>query len=711
MQPPPTGYYKVETKLSSMTQDAFRLAKRMRLSLDNHGGTIASDADLLQRFLSDRHDEVFAQLVQRHGPMVWGLCQRLLHHHADAEDAFQATFLTLFQHAAKIQKQTSLASWLYGVACRIAYKIKRTRVRAQQRELRLARPEEQAADTSWDQAIRDIMDAELARLPAHYREPLLLCYLQGQSQALAAQTLGWPIGTVAGRLSRAKQLLRSRLIRRGVAPAVAAGMSFDLAQAHLPGKLLEKTLHTIHTGGTSTVSLLTKGAVTTMLLTKWLTAGALGIALILGAGWGYSAFSMQGEGKKEAGTENQPTPAKQKATLDDYQLIQGQWRCEIRNEVTDTLLSVQDLTFRGKKYARSEYTVEKGVIGERNYESEALEFTLDPTQTPRRMELTNPRNGLGGGIPVENIFERSLCTYELNGDTLTINYGISVRYQVDQQGKLVLDPNSPQATFPKPGDPNVRKLVYHRKTPAIKREELEERVSKMLRPGEVAHAMLLPNTPNRKVIEQGDRVDIEATTKVADENGSIRTFFVLQDIEVLAGDRELNNDRPKSPMNRILVRATRPQSLTLKYHQDNFHIGVVKRPEKPGTKTTATAPNVSGILNTVSEAEQKLLEERVQACEDVVKLRLQAYKAGQQTHEFLLDAIKKRTEAKIDLAGNNLAAMRAALNEALDAAKEGEAIANAKYQAGSGMLLDVTTAKVERLNYELRLLRLDKPTK
>ena len=284
MQPPPAGYYKVETKLSSMTQDAFRLAKRMRLSLDNRGDSIASDADLLQRFLAGRQDEAFAQL-QRCWPMVWALCQRLLHHHADAEDAFQATFLTLFQHAVRIQKQTSLTSWLYGVACRIAYKIKRTRVRAQQRELRLARPEEQTAETSWDHAIRDIMDAELARLPAHYREPLLLCYLQGQSQALAAQTLGWPIGTVAGRLSRAKQLLRSRLIRRGVAPVVAVGMSFDLAQAFQPNELLEKTLHTIHTGGTSTISLLTKGAVTTMLLTKWLTAGVIGIALTLEAGW------------------------------------------------------------------------------------------------------------------------------------------------------------------------------------------------------------------------------------------------------------------------------------------------------------------------------------------------------------------------------------------------------------------------------------------
>ncbi len=530
-----------------------------------------------------------------HGPMVWALCQRLLHHHADAEEAFQATFLTLFQHAAKIQKQTSLASWLYGVACRIAYKIKRTRVRAQQRELRQARPEEQAAETSWDQAIRDIMDAELARLPAHYREPLLLCYLQGQSQALAAQTLGWPIGTVAGRLSRAKELLRSRLIRRGVAPAVAAGMSFDLAQAHLPSELLEKTLQTIHTGGTSTVSLLTKGAVTTMWITKWLTAGAIGITLTLGAGWCYSAFSMQGEGKKETGAENQPLPVKQTTEPSEYQLIQGQWRCEIRHEVTGTLQGVEDLTFRGKKYAKSIYGVEKGAIGERGYESAALDYVLDSNQSPKRMELqqidpkTTQLNIIGGGV--DNI-DRLLCTYELKGDVLTINYGGHVPFIVNPQGKIVSDRNSPLATFPKPGDPNVKTLVYHRQTPA------------------------------NKVVEKN-----EQTQKV------------------------------------------------------------------------------------ISERERILLEEQVKACEEVVKLRLQTYKAGKETINFLLDAIKHRAEVKLDLAGNNATAIQAALNEALDSAKEVEAITNAKFKAGSVTFLEVTTTKVERLHYELQLLRLDKSTK
>lgn len=691
-----------------MTQDAFRLAKRMRLSLDSYGGTIASDADLLQRLLKDRHNEAFDQLVQRHGPMVWGLCQRLLHHHADAEDAFQATFLALFQHAAKIQKQTSLASWLYGVASRIACKIKRTRVRAQQRELRQARPEEQAADTSWEQAIRDIMDAELARLPAHYREPLLLCYLQGQSQALAAQTLGWPIGTVAGRLSRAKQLLRSRLIRRGVAPAVAAGMRFDLAQAHLPGELLAKTLHMIHTGGTSTLSLLTKGTVTTMWITKWLTAGVLGIALTLGAGWCYSAFSMQRDGKKETGAENQPTPTNQTTEPSDYQLIQGRWRCETRNEVTDTLLSVDDLTFRGRKYAKSAYTVEKGVIGERYYESEALEYVLDPSKTPKQIELQQLDPIAAKKGQIREGAERLLGIYELKGDLLTITYGGKVPFQVNPQGDFVPDRTSPQAIFPKPGDPNVRKLVYRRQTPS---ETVEERVSKMLRQGDIAHVLMLPDTPIRKTILEGDRVDILATNKIPDQNGTIKTFYILEDIEILAVSHTLNREGNESDTTRVLLRLTRPQSLTLKYHQDNSKVDITKHAVTSGNKVVVHAPGVPRSMNTVSEAEQKLLEEQVQACEEVVKLRLQAYRAGKETQDFLLGAIKRRAEAKLDLAGNDHAAMRTALNEALDAAKLGEAIANDKYKAGSATVLEVTTAKVERLNYELRLLRLDKSTK
>ncbi|MFT3880102.1 MAG: sigma-70 family RNA polymerase sigma factor [Gemmatales bacterium] len=552
----------------------------MRLSLDNHGGAVVSDADLLQRFLADRQDKVFAQLVQRHGPMVWGLCRRLLHQEADAEDAFQATFLTLFQHAVRIQKQTSLASWLYGVACRIAYKIKRTRARTQRREQKQARSEEQADDTSWDQTIRDIMDAELARLPAHYREPLLLCYLQGQSQALAAQTLGWPIGTVAGRLSRAKELLRSRLIRRGVAPAVAAGMSFELAQASVPVELLEKTLHTIHTGGTSPIALLTKGAVTTMLLSKWLTAGVIGLALTLGAGWYYSAFSMQGDGKQETTVESQPVPVKQNNKKpDDYELIQGQWRCETRHEVTGTLQSVEDLTFRGRKYARSAYQVEKGIVGERNYESNALEYVLDPKQSPRRMELqelvlnnTNTLPSTLGGGPEVGSPERLLCTYELNGDILTIKYGGFVPLHVNEQGKYAPNRNSPRATFPKQDDPNVRTKTFRRMTPPTKSEWGNiEQINNRLRENDVAHALDLLDKPIRKTIEPGQHVDLIASSKVAGKDGKIKSIFLLEDIEVLGDNRTINQDGSVTHPNRILLRSKSQSRFDNKIVPERIH--------------------------------------------------------------------------------------------------------------------------------------------
>lgn len=594
MQAAPSGYYEVETKLGSMTQDAYRLAKRMKLSLDNYGGSVVSDAELLERFLTDRQDEVFAQLVQRHGPMVWGLCRRLLHHHTDAEDACQATYLTLFQQARRINNQSSLASWLYGVACRIVYKMKRTRSRALQREHRLARTEAQELETSWDQTIQEIIDAEMALLPAHYRAPLLLCYLQGQSQALAAQTLGWPIGTVAGRLSRAKELLRSRLIRRGVAPAIAAGISFEVVQAQFPIDLIEKTVHTIHSGGTLTVSLLTQGAGTTMLLTKWLTVGVVGIALTLGAGWCYSAFTLHSDGEKQVTAQSQQEQVKDNKFQGDYLLIQGTWRCENRHEVTGTLQGVQDLTFRGRKYARTAYKVDKENIGDRSYESDALDFVLDETQSPKRIELQELNTNISRTLmnPPEKGVERLLGTYQLNGDVLIIRLGGHVPYEVNKQGKVIAERNSPKATFPKAGDPDAPTLVYRR---------LGSELSRVIK-------------------------------------------------------------------------------------------------EK-------------SIQNIIGEAEQKLLEEQVRACDELVKQALSEYMAGKLSREIVLGTIKKRAEAKLELAGNNPIAMREALMEAFEAAKEGEAISNARFQAGSANKLEVVSAKVDRLNYELRLLRLQKPTK
>jgi RNA polymerase sigma factor (sigma-70 family) len=205
----------------------------------------SDDAQLLERFVASKDEAVFQTLVERHGPMVWGVCRRVLRHSQDAEDAFQATFLILLMRADAIRKRGSVGSWLYGVALRTA---QRARVQASQRHARETAVSAEAtapvavAATQTDPALEE----ELARLPEKYRLPLVLCYYQGQTLEDAAQNLGWPLGTVAGRMSRAREQLRQRLQRRGVTLSAATVVAalVERASAALPPELAEQTLYT-----------------------------------------------------------------------------------------------------------------------------------------------------------------------------------------------------------------------------------------------------------------------------------------------------------------------------------------------------------------------------------------------------------------------------------------------------------------------------------
>ena len=188
----------------------------------------ATDRDLLGRFVATRDGPAFAELVRRHGPMVLGLCRRVLAHAADADDAFQATFLVLVRKAHAVGDPDRLGPWLYGVAWRTANK-----VRARRRSLAalpddLTDPRAAAADWPVD------LDAAIARLPDKYRVPVVLCHLQGLTPAEAAERLGCPPSTVATRLSRARETLRKRLAARGL--VVPAGLVAGAA-LHLPPAL------------------------------------------------------------------------------------------------------------------------------------------------------------------------------------------------------------------------------------------------------------------------------------------------------------------------------------------------------------------------------------------------------------------------------------------------------------------------------------------
>jgi RNA polymerase sigma factor (sigma-70 family) len=192
-----------------------------------------TDAELLDRFVSGQEEDAFTILVRRHGPMVLGVCLRVLHHKQDAEDAFQATFLTLVRKGHGIRERGALASWLYRVAFRAALRLKGSTGKHNAEPLTEVPVEaDPVADAAWRE-LRPVLDTEVQRLPQKYRAPIVLCYLEGKTYEEAADTLGCPKGTVAIRLLRGKLLLKNRLARRGF--ALSAGLL--ASQAALPKAL------------------------------------------------------------------------------------------------------------------------------------------------------------------------------------------------------------------------------------------------------------------------------------------------------------------------------------------------------------------------------------------------------------------------------------------------------------------------------------------
>jgi membrane fusion protein, heavy metal efflux system len=217
--------------------------RRLRHTLGPESGGM-TDGQLLERFVSSRDEPAFEVLMWRHGPMVLGVCTRLLANEQDAEDVFQATFLTLARKAGSIGKRESLGGWLYTTACRAA-------LRARLRGTHQARvqglpgdvPAPEAADNS-SCDLRPLLDEEIARLPLKYRLPVLFVYLQGKTTAEVALQLGCPRGTVCSRLSWARDRLRSRLLRRGFTysgPALVTALYYGSAKAVPPG-LVQATL-------------------------------------------------------------------------------------------------------------------------------------------------------------------------------------------------------------------------------------------------------------------------------------------------------------------------------------------------------------------------------------------------------------------------------------------------------------------------------------
>ena len=204
----------------------FALAERRHQRALSVGADELSDEYLLDRYLNAEESEsqkAFGTLVERHGPMVLGICRHVLHAHHDAEDAFQATFLVLARKGGSIRNGRVLAGWLHEVAHRIAIKARAAAARRRTLEREgvamwpaAIEPDNQDEAAAWNE-LRPVLHAEVESLPDRYRIPVILSYLEGKTNEEVAKLLRWPVGTVKGRLSRARDLLRRRLVRRGLA--------------------------------------------------------------------------------------------------------------------------------------------------------------------------------------------------------------------------------------------------------------------------------------------------------------------------------------------------------------------------------------------------------------------------------------------------------------------------------------------------------------
>jgi RNA polymerase sigma factor (sigma-70 family) len=202
-----------------------------------------TDRELVARFVRERDQSAFAELVRRHGPVVLGVCRRVTGHPQDAEDAFQAVFLVLARKAARIGNPDLLGNWLYGVAVRVAQKARRSAARRRAREVAVSPlPDPPARPAPATGELGPILDEELAALPQWYRDAILLCDLRGVSREEAAALLDVPEGTLSSRLANGRKKLAARLTKRGIAlSAAAVPATLGEAQAAVPNELLTKT--------------------------------------------------------------------------------------------------------------------------------------------------------------------------------------------------------------------------------------------------------------------------------------------------------------------------------------------------------------------------------------------------------------------------------------------------------------------------------------
>jgi RNA polymerase sigma factor (sigma-70 family) len=301
-----------------MTPDLARVLRRLRRQPAQPAD---SDADLLTRFARRRDEDAFAALVARHGALVWNVCRRVVGGADAAEDCFQAVFLVLARRAASLSRPAAVASWLYGVAVRVARRARQTALAGRQAPpgLEPAAPRSDPLDELTARELLLTLDEEVQRLPEVYRLPVILCCLEGLSQEEAARRLGCTSGSIKGRLERGRRRLRDRLGRRGVALAAALGV-LEASRCVAPAGLMERAAVAARVAtapgdvglASPGAQTLAEGVLRAMATTKLKGIAAVVLAVgLLGVGTGALAFRLgTGEAAPPVKPADQPPQKK-----------------------------------------------------------------------------------------------------------------------------------------------------------------------------------------------------------------------------------------------------------------------------------------------------------------------------------------------------------------------------------------------------------------
>jgi RNA polymerase sigma factor (sigma-70 family) len=388
-------------------------------ALVQHGGG-PTDGQLLESYLTRQDQAAFEVLLRRHGPMVLGVCQRVLSNSADVEDAFQATFAVFVRKAASIVPRERVGNWLYGVAYRTALEARSANARRRAKERKMARSSAQSEDAIHE--THALLDHELARLSDKYRVPVVLCELEGRSRKEVAHQLGIPEGTLSSRLAAARKLLAKRLAGNGLtAPGMALALLLP-AIPSVPPTLFHSTLQAaaaaaagpaVLWGNSPSVAALALGVLKTMFISKLYRSLAFAAFLALMFAGSTLLLARYGgsEGAPGPGKPVTPhAPAKDKvAAKSDKERLEGTWIVDAAVVDGDKTENNPGVDYgevgKGAKwvFAGDKLTVKAAFRGDRK-----LTYRLDPDSDPKAIDLVDSQAGALLGI------------YRLEDDTLTV---------------------------------------------------------------------------------------------------------------------------------------------------------------------------------------------------------------------------------------------------------------------------------------------------